>query len=315
MWNNFLKDYFSFSKRERKAIIIILCAVLSIILVTFVAPYIIKSDGEDHSEFEKEIAQLKIDSTRSTRIMENEIYNDHSLPERDQPEKVELFYFDPNTASENDWVRLGVREKTARTILKYVSKGGKFYKAEDIQKIWGLRAADVKRLLPYVKISRSAGQYAAIVKKDFPENKPLQSFYKSNKEVKNIDINRADTSAFISLPGIGSKLSQRIIAFRQRLGGFYSVDQVAETYFLADSIFEKIKPILTVNSNEIKKININIATAEEMKSHPYIKYNLANAIVQYRKQHGDFASVESIKKIMIVSEDVFIKVAPYLTIE
>ena len=117
------------------------------------------------------------------------------------------------------------------------------------------------------------------------------------------------------MPGIGSKLSQRIIAFRNKLGGFYSVNQVGETYLLPDSTFQKIKSRLIIGSSHVKQININAASIDEMKAHPYLRYNLANAIFQYRQQHGNFNSVEEIKKIMLVTEDIFNKVAPYLTVQ
>jgi competence protein ComEA len=73
------------------------------------------------------------------------------------------------------------------------------------------------------------------------------------------------------LPGIGSKLSQRIIAFRNKLGGFYSVEQVGETYRLPDSTFQKIKPKLILGNNNVKQININAASIDEMKAHPYLR--------------------------------------------
>ena len=117
------------------------------------------------------------------------------------------------------------------------------------------------------------------------------------------------------MPGIGSKLAQRIIAFRNKLGGFYSIDQVGETYLLPDSTFQKIKPKLILGSNNFKQININIASIDEMKMHPYLRYNLANAIFQYRQQHGNFNSVEEIKKIMLVTETAYIKISPYLIIK
>jgi competence ComEA-like helix-hairpin-helix protein len=123
----------------------------------------------------------------------------------------------------------------------------------------------------------------------------------------------ADTSAFIALPGIGSKLANRIINFRDRLGGFYTIDQVAETFALPDSTFQKVKPGLVLTTATVKKININTATADEMKLHPYIRYNLAAAIVQYRTQHGNFQSVADIKKIMMVTEEIYNKLAPYLS--
>jgi competence ComEA-like helix-hairpin-helix protein len=82
---------------------------------------------------------------------------------------------------------------------------------------------------------------------------------------------------------------------------------------LPDSTFQKIKPYLQANSNAIKKININKATADELKTHPYIKYNIANPIIAYRKQHGPFEKIEDIKKVMVVTDEMYEKISPYLT--
>ena len=220
--------------------------------------------------------------------------------------KGEVFYFDPNTATVSDWMRLGIREKTAETIQKYISKGGHFYKPDDIGKIWGLHKDDIDRLLPYVRIEDNEKDVA---------NKSTGFVSAYNKPpVQVVDINVSDTAAFISLPGIGSKLAQRIIAFREKLGGFYSVEQVKETYGLPDSTFQKIKSKLILSGSAVKHININTATLDEMKTHPYIRYNLANAIIQYKNQHGNFSSVTDLKKIMLVTDDIFNKVSPYLTV-
>lgn len=128
-----------------------------------------------------------------------------------------------------------------------------------------------------------------------------------------IDINKADTTVFIALPGIGSKLASRIVAYREQLHGFYAVDQVAETFGLADSTFQRIRPWLVVKEVTIEKININSANVEALKM-PYISYNVANAIYQYRIQHGPFTHLNELRKIMLVDEALFNKIAPYLTI-
>lgn len=315
MRKTFVKDYFSFTRKERSGIFILLAIIIAILLVNFVAPHFIEEEVVDHSQFEKEIAQLQIDSSTQKQYYKSKDDKDYADMAEDRSAESKLFNFNPNTASEKDWIALGVRQKTAKTIIKYVSKGGKFYKPDDIKKIWGLRQADIERLLPYVRIEK--------VSEEFPKNSPKEPgdnftknvSYNNTKKIETVDVNLADTTAFIALPGIGSKLSARIIAFREKLGGFYSIDQVGETYFLADSTFQKIRPFLILGNNSIKQFNLNKATVDEMKSHPYIKYNVANAIVQYRNQHGNFSSVESIKKIMIISEEMYKKMAPYLAIE
>jgi competence protein ComEA len=319
MWKHFLRDYFNFTKKERKGIIIIVILILGFILLPFFYPLFIKQKQYSYSDFENEIAALNIEQNDSakdnkyTKNFDNEFYDDHSLSEEKKYEvtKAELFYFDPNTISSNDRKRLGVRDKTIHTIQNYLSKGGKFYKPEDIRKIWGLSPSDAQRLIPYVSIKNTAKENVSFEKKEYPKT---TSPYTA-KAIQPVDINLADTSEFIKLPGIGSKLSQRIIAFRNKLGGFYSVNQVGETYLLPDSTFQKIKSRLIIGSSLVKQININAASIDEMKAHPYLRYNLANAIFQYRQQHGNFNSVEEIKKIMLVTDDIFTKVAPYLTLQ
>lgn len=311
----FINDYFSFTNKERKGVMLVLVIILLIILSPLFFKFFIKDKKYNHQDFENEIAQLKTLQTDSASVRNytkyrNTYSNDYfsKTGKSEENTHAEVFYFDPNTASFAEWQRLGVKAKTINTIEKYISKGGKFYKPEDIQKIWGLSPVDAKRLMPYVSIKNEAKQYTSFEKKEYPETKTAYS----PKVLSPIDVNLADTAAFISLPGIGSKLSQRIISFRDKLGGFYSIDQVGETYLLPDSTFQKIKPRLIITKTAIKKININTASIDEMKQHPYLRYNIANAVFQYRQQHGTFNSVDDMKKIMLVTDDIFNKASPYL---
>jgi competence protein ComEA len=100
------------------------------------------------------------------------------------------------------------------------------------------------------------------------------------------------------------------------LGGFYRVEQVAETWGLPDSTFRKIRPYLILNggSEAIRKFNLNTVTKEELKGHPYLRWNLVNTLIEYRARHGAFTSVEDLKKVMIVTDSVFERIAPYFTI-
>lgn len=315
MWRQFLKDYFSFTRKERFGIIAVVAVILLLIILPLFFSYFIKKEPTDTSQFAKEIAQLRLD-TSSKKVYANkyneEYYNDYNPANQKYTPKSEVFFFDPNTASVADWIRLGIKPQTAQTIQKYISKGGRFYKPEDIRKIYGLKSSDAERLISYVAIKETKKE-----SKVYGENKSFEKagYYSSHATIQKIDINLADTSQYISLPGIGSKLSKRIIAFREKLGGFYSIDQIGETYLLPDSTFQKIKPYLVVDSKAIKKMNINSASVEEMKSHPYIRYNTANAIFQYRQQHGSFNSVDEIKKIMTVNDDLYNKIFAYLTVE
>jgi len=314
-----LPEYLSFTRKERAGITVIFLLIILCVTLPFLFPLFIHEKPVDHTAFEKEIAALNIQEQDSSgnystrNFDENNFaqYQSYTKNNYTKNPKGELFYFDPNTLTAAGWVKLGVREKTANTIRNYISKGGRFNKPEDIGRIWGLHEDEVKRLLPYVNIAEK------------PLNKPVtaasppafNTYEKPTFTIASIEINEADTTAFKALPGIGTKLAGRIVAFREKLGGFYKVDQVAETFALPDSVFRKIKDKLVINNTRVKKININSATADELKVHPYIRYNMANAIVQYRTLHGQFANLDDLKKIMIITDDVYLKITPYLTVK
>jgi competence ComEA-like helix-hairpin-helix protein len=317
-----LKEYFSFTKKERIGVL----TLISLIVIVCMVPYFFsshknKNNKEKFEQFKNEIAQLKTERKDSNAIVQKgesrkvEYAENDDEPSHKKEEKINgaLFYFDPNTASAERWKRLGLRDKTIHTIQNYLSKGGKFRKPEDLEKIYGLHENEYMRLKPYVKIEN---QYSTDKSKEEKhETETGKNFVEHvSKKPGSIDINEADTSAFIALPGIGSKLANRIISFREKLGGFYAIEQIGEIYNLPDSTFQKIKPFLKIGNSEVKKININTADAATLKSHPYIKWNLANAIVQYRSQHGDYKSVEDLKQIAIITPDIFQKMAPYLRI-
>ncbi len=317
MWTRIVSAYFSFTKKERTGIITIVVLIVLLSTLPFLYPLFIKPKPVNADNFKKEIAALNIKQDSASGYAKKSFGDEDNYTGYNQPSeknyykvgaKGELFYFDPNTASAADWKRLGIRDKTVGAIQNYLSKGGHFYKPEDISKIWGLHEDEIQRLLPYVQIAAKENNYPQQAYEPKTYDKP-----KYTPSV--IDINTTDTSALIGLPGIGSKLAQRILSFRDKLGGFYKTEQIGETYGLPDSTFQKIKVRITISNAGIKQFNINTASVDELKAHPYIKYNLANAIVQYRTQHGNFASVTDIKQIMMVTDEMYSKAAPYLKVQ
>lgn len=319
MWKRFISDYLNFTKKERTGILVLLFLIAFFIILPFLFPFFIHRKPVDDASFKKQMSVLIIkqaDSTNkfSKKNFEEDGYQNYREPAEKNyyPQQIKggLFNFDPNTLDEAGWQRLGLKDKTISTIQNFVKKGGRFYKPADIGKIWGLHQDEVQRLIPFVQIKNSSTN-------NYPENKAYETkaYEKPTYAPSIIDINTADTSVLIALPGIGNKLSLRILAFRDKLGGFYKVEQIGETFGLPDSTFQKIKPRFSVSNASIHQININAATIDEMKAHPYLRYTIANAIMQYRVQHGNYAAVADIKKIMLVTDDIFNKAAPYLKVD
>ena len=302
-WRQFAGSYLSFSKKDRIGIFIILIIIVTIYLLPRLfakkEPISLIEDKELYAIADtlntKQTKEYEKDESATGFQYEPSITNDFS--------KGELFQFDPNSLSPPGWRKLGLNEKAIATISNYRNKGGKFYKPSDLNKIWGLPKGFYDRVESYITISNSRNEN----EQKFTADK----YVKTERKTWNIELNTTDTSALIELPGIGSKLAMRIINFRDKLGGFYSPEQVRETFGLADSTFEKIKLYLHINV-PAKKINVNTATKDELKLHPYIKWNLANAIVEYKNQHGNFKSIDDLKNILIIDEATLHKLSHYL---
>lgn len=321
-WKEVAADYLTFTRKERIGIITVL--LLIIILLVFS----ISSEKEGTGQTTPDTTWI----TAVKKLQQKEIITKKSAPDDyesnthafqydptkkyyyDNKPGGELFYFDPNTLSKNDWQKLGISDKTIQIIQNYLAKGGHFKKPEDLQRVYGLHKDDYERLVPYVKIeTRQSEKYSTGFAENTSPEKNKANF-KNTLRYTSVDINSADTSGFISLQGIGSKLAARIVNFRDKLGGFYSIDQVKETFGLPDSTFQKIKQYLKLENSSLRKININKATVDELKAHPYIRYSIANPIVAYRNQHGSFSNIEDLRKIMIITDAVYNKIVPYLTL-
>ncbi len=305
-----LKDYLVFTKKDRIGALLILVVIGgSLFLPRLLAPTPQPLALEQDTAFVLAIDTLQARQAAKPAYRRDETGTAYQYEHSSQNRftEGELFAFDPNTIGAEDWQRLGLNERTSKTIVKYVSKGGKFYKPEDLQKIWGMPEGFYEKVKDYIQIT-------SVQRTGYPsiENRP--AFVREKRKPVLININEADTAALISLPGIGSKLSARILSFREKLGGFYSVEQVGETYGLPDSTFQKVKGRLQVDEGRIRKININTAMKEELKLHPYIRWQLANAIVEYRNQHGAFKSLEELKNIVLIDEVIFEKIRHYLSL-
>lgn len=298
---NRLNKYFGFTKREYNALL----AVMLILLIISILPYFLEKINRDlvPTNNAEKVAIQKL-------ILIDKQYKNKRYAIRDQVENLEtatnttLFAFDPNLINLSQWQKLGLSAKQAQAIINYTSKGGKFYKPQDLQKMYTISPKKYKQLEPYIQIEHSSLTY----------NKPnftAQPAY-AKKEPIIIEINNADTLQLDKIKGIGAAFAKRIINYREKVGGFYKKEQLLEVYGLDSLKYNEIKNQITVNPNGIRKININTAEFDDLKTNPYLKYKQINAIIQYRKQHGKYNTIDDLKKILILTPQNISNLTPYL---
>jgi competence protein ComEA len=78
--------------------------------------------------------------------------------------------------------------------------------------------------------------------------------------------------------------------------------------------YNQIKDQIQVNTGLVRSFNINTFTFEEIRHHPYLTYKQMNVIIQYRTQHGLYKSIDDLRKIAILNEEIIRKIEPYFSL-
>lgn len=297
-----LNNYFGFTKREYNGLLVLTAILLFVSVLPYAYELLYNSDNK--------ISPLEQQSLNKLVVVNQQQKNNYANI-RTQIEDGEtaisslLFKFDPNQINQQEWQRLGLSAKQAQSIINYRNKGGKFYKPADLQKMYTISPKKYKELAPYIEISdyrNNTNQTAYTTKTVF-----------AKKELVIVEINSADTLDLTEIRGIGLAFAKRITKYREKLGGFHTKEQLMEVYGLDSVKYNEIKDQVSVNSTNIKQININTAEFDDLKNHPYLKFKQINAIIQYRKQHGKYNSINDLKKVFILSSQTIESLAPYLS--
>lgn len=106
--------------------------------------------------------------------------------------------------------------------------------------------------------------------------------------------------------------ANRIIKYRERIGGFYKKEQLMEVFGLDSVKYEEIKDQIVIDLTKLKRINVNTAEFADFKNHPYIRYKQVNALIQYRKQHGNYSNIADLNKVAILNQETINRLAAYL---
>ncbi len=303
----FFRDYFTFNKRERNGVFVLISIILVLLLYLAFAPYFRPSSSVDFSEFTNDVEQFTASFKKGESASEATEQKYIADIEKDSDEGKtlpEYFNFNPNNLPDNDWKRLGLSDRQINTIKKYESRGGKFRTKGDVKKIYSISSTLYSSLEPFIQL---------------PDEKNLATVSVPEKEkgtartipTQLIELNSADSAQLVSIKGIGPFYAKTIINYRSSIGGFVTKEQLMEVWKFDQAKFDEIKNWITVDASTVKKININTCEAPELKGR-YIKWNVANAIVNYRKHHGRFATIGDIKKTDLVDEETYSKIAPYL---
>lgn len=295
------KQYFEISRREFRGMIVFII----ILFLVYISPYV-------YEKLTFEPVKIKIE-TLQPKIVEIESFKQDKAYADDNDgyilnTKPILFNFNPNNLPVEDWMKMGLSDKQAKSIKNYEAKGGKFRNKADVKKMYAITDKMYQNIEPYIQIPDEVKS-----SKPFEKTESFKAEVKPTYKPVIVDINTADSLEFLNIKGIGPAFASRIIKYRTRLGGFNSKNQLKEVWGIDSIKYATIENQITASNIALKKLNINNCSFDDLKPFPYLTYKQMNAIIAYRKQHGDFKSVDDLNKIAILNPQIIQKITPYLS--
>lgn len=284
------RNPFYFSKAERNGITV-LCVVLSVIMgVRF---YFLH---QQRPPLNIVITPMEVGGDRPDSLPV-------STMKKKEPQ-VQFVSFDPNQVTYKELKRMPLSPSQIRSLLGFRKAGGRFLFKQDVQRLRGMDSVTYSLMEDYIRLPERKAVEITPGKKVYAE-----------RRIEVVDINSADSATLESLPGIGAYLASRIVRYRKNLGGYNNPEQLLEIRNFRTETMEQIRPFLKVTKCEPCKLNVNMSDEKTLGNQPYIGFQLARRIVQYRSQHGNFKALEELLKVAGITPEIFQKLSPHLRVD
>lgn len=296
---NWLAGFFYFNKQERNGVFLLCLILVLLVFLRLLLPGLLC--GQPPLEIflsEPDVPVL------SEKTAEPKYESRKAEPQEQAISTGEKFVFNPNTMSEEDALALGFSKKLSKTLINFRNKGGKFFKADDLKKLYGMSPKLYASLEAYVLIPnhKPAFQRDTV----YPKPYPKKSFPKSL-----LELNSADSLAIVYLKGIGPGFTKRILKYRALLGGFHSAEQLKEIYGMSDSTYAILSSQIVIDKSLITKIPLNAIDLNSLRKHPYFNFQIAQAIINYRSKHGKLTEAD-LKGLGVISAEKLVLILPYI---
>ena len=208
--------------------------------------------------------------------------------------------FNPNDYSLDDWVALGLSVKQSQSILNFVQRG--IYSNSALEKIYVMPTEVYDLIKDSTYYEKQITEFT-VIKDSVVKPLPL------------LEINAASKEDLIELNGVGEFYAKQILKYKNELGGFVFIEQLLEVWKMRLETYEKLLPQLSIDTNKIKKINVNTCSLEDLRSHPYLDYYQANSIIKMRMQKDGYNELQEILESKLINEEEFQRLLPYLSLQ
>lgn len=254
---------------------------------------------------EPEVAEVEAQAMKEIEVIQEKQRSRDYYKVKTDTVELRLHKFDPNTADSVELLEVGFRPWMVRNMQKYKEKGGKWRTKEAVKKIYGMTDELYEQIEPYIEIAEVRDTVLAQTK---------ERIYQEKKDTV-FELNSCDTAELKYIKGIGGGYARRIVRYRQELGGYVSAEQLREIKDIPEETLDSIIPHFIVESDSIRTINVNHASAGMLQRHPYLSFSQAKAIYELRRTRFKLHSIEELEELDCLTKGEIERIAPYLSFE
>lgn len=298
------RDGLGLRKGDRRVLLVLLAVLVAVFAALFLFD-------------EPPAAEMAVPAEKDSLVTENADSIENKSPRyyRVDSPSPERFAFDPNTADSTQLLRLGLQPWQVRNIYKYRAAGGVYRQKEDFARLYGLTVKQYRELEPFISISADYQPAATLAGNEEGHQEVASDTLRTASpypvkivEGETVDLNCGDTAVYRQVPGIGSFFARRIADYRQRLGGYVSVDQLDEI----DDFPLDAKKYFAIGNAQPQRLMINRLSLNQLKRHPYINFYQAKAIVERRRLSGPLHDIGELRGSLDFPEEDIRRLAPYV---
>ena len=319
MKSNPFKDFFYFIKSDRRAIVALGCVAVFAIGVLMLVER--RRPSPQPSPYMERVTMQGIGNEPDGLPVGGESEGEMSAGQRGS--------FDPNTVDSLTLIGFGLKDWKVRNFLHYRAAGKVFRSADEMGKTHGWTEEDVEKLRGYVRVGKEYERERLFGKTEknrtkseadrkdgerWERRKEEHQTKASNKfhALTKVDVNTADTALMRRIPGVGERISEAIVAYRERLGGYYSVEQLMEIKIVSPELLEWFE---VSSSSDVRKIPVNRASFQALNGHPYISYEQTKALLQFVRLYGKVKDEQALLATGIFTKEEVERLRPYLSYE
>ena len=232
-------------------------------------------------------------------VGKSERIHDRSAPGREEEplQMPDVYYaFMPDTMGVDRWKEWGLSEAQAYSVVNYLGKIDEPLTWPNLEKIYVLDDEFRERIKPWVRFETSHNNLDSV-------------------QSEKLNVNTMDAEDLGRISNWPSWKIDRLITFRDRLGGFHTLEQIYGIHGLDSAELRHLESRLSLQGVQLSKCFVNMEPVDSLARHPYISFSQAYELIRFRDHVRPLRNLDELRRLRVFSLKELEFLGPYLSFD